>query len=53
MVLGAINGNCKAIQGNGNNVDLVTNARHIGNVVDNKLSDLKDLNAKKSFYCEC
>ena len=40
-------GNCKAIQVNGNNVDWMTNARHLGNVVDNKLSDLKDINAKK------
>ena len=47
MVFGASNGNCKAIQANGNNVDWVTNARHLGNVVDNKLSDLKDINAKK------
>ena len=47
MVFGASNGNCKAIQVNGNNVDWVTNARHLGNVVDNKLSDLKDINAKK------
>ena len=46
MVFGASNGNCKAIQVNGNNVDWVTNA-HLGNVVDNKLSDLKDVNAKK------
>ena len=54
MVFGASNGNCKAIQVNGNNVDWVTNAIHLGNVVDNKLSDLKDINAKKrSFYCEC
>ena len=37
MVFGASNGNCKAIQVNGNNVDWVTNARHLGNVVDNKL----------------
>ena len=47
MVFGASNGTCKAIQVNGNNVDWVTNARHLGNVVDNKLSDLKDINAKK------
>ena len=33
MVFGAINGNCKAIQVSGNNVDWVTNARHLGNVV--------------------
>ena len=52
MVFGASNSNCKAIQVNGNNVDWVTNARHLGNVVDNKLSDLKDINAKRSFYCE-
>ena len=25
----------------------MTNARHLGNVVDNKLSDLKDIHAKK------
>ena len=53
MVFGASNGNCKVIQVNGNNVDWETNARHLGNVVDNKLSDLKDINAKRSFYCEC
>ena len=47
MVFGASNGNCKAIQVNGNNVDWVTNAKHLGNVVDNKLSYLKDINAKK------
>ena len=46
----ASNGNCKAIQVNGNNVDWVTNARHLGNVVDNKLSDLKDINAKKGHF---
>ena len=44
MVFGVSSGNCKAIQVNGNNVDWVTNARHLGNVVDNKLSDLKDIN---------
>ena len=48
MVFGASNGNCKAIQVNGNNVDWVTNARHLGNVVDNKL--LKDINAKKVIF---
>ena len=50
MVFGASNGNCKAIYVNGNNVDWVTNAIHLGNVVDNKLSDLKrigPINAKK------
>ena len=47
MVFDASNGNCKAIQVNGNNVDWVTNAIHLGNVVDNKLSDLKDINGKK------
>ena len=47
MVFGASNGNYKAIQVNGNNVDWVTNARHLGNVVDNKLSDLKEINVKK------
>ena len=47
MVFGASNVNCKAIQVNGNNVDWVTNARLLGNVVDNELSDLKDINAKK------
>ena len=31
VVFGASNGNCKAIQVNGNNVDWVTNARHLGN----------------------
>ena len=50
MVFGASNGNCKAIQVNGNNVDWVTNVRHLGNVVDNKLSDLKDINAKKGHF---
>ena len=49
MVFGASNGrpNCKAIQVNGNNVDWVTNAIYLGNVVDDKLSDLKEINAKK------
>ena len=46
MVFGASNGNCKAIHVNGNNVEWVTNAIHLGNVVDNKLSDLKDIHAK-------
>ena len=41
MVFGASNGNFKAIQVNGNNVDWVTNAIHLGNVFDNKLSDLQ------------
>ena len=50
MVFCASNGNCKAIQVNGNNVDWVTNARHLGNVVDTKLSDLKDINAKKGNF---
>ena len=31
MVFGASNGNCKAIQVNGNKVDWVTNAGHLGN----------------------
>ena len=43
MVFGTSN-YCKAIQVN---VDWVSNAKHLGNVVDDKLSDLKDLNAKK------
>ena len=47
MVFGTSNANCKAIQVNGNNVDWVSNAKHLGNVVDDKLSDLKDINAKK------
>ena len=47
MVFGTINVNCKAIQVNGNYVDWVSNAKHLGNVVDDKLSDLKDINAKK------
>ena len=48
ILFGASNGKFgKAIQVNGNNVDWVTNAIHLGNVVDNKLSDLKDINAKK------
>ena len=38
--------NCKAIQVNGNNVDWVSNTTHLGNVEDDKLSDLKDINAK-------
>ena len=41
MVFGASNGNCKAIQVNGNNVDWVTNARHLGNVVDFRLEGYK------------
>ena len=47
MVFGTSNVNCKAIQVNGNNVGWVSNAKHLGNVVDDKLSDLKDINAKK------
>ena len=47
MVFGTNNVNCKAIQVNGNNVDWVSNAKHLGNIVDDKLSDLKDINAKK------
>ena len=47
MVFGTSNVICKAIQVNGNNVDWVSNAKHLGNVVDDKLSGLKDLNAKK------
>ena len=47
MVFGASNVDCKAIQVNGNNVDWVTNAKHLGNVVDDKLSDSKGINAKK------
>ena len=47
MVFGTSNVNCKAIQVNGNNVDWVSNAKHLGNVVDDKLADLKDINAKK------
>ena len=47
MVFGTSNVNCKAIQVNGNNVDWVSNAKHLGNVIDDKLSDLKDINAKK------
>ena len=50
MVFGASNSNCKAIQVNGNNVEWVTNTRHLGNVVDNKLSDFKDINAKKGHF---
>ena len=46
MLFGASNGNCKTIQVNRNNVDWVTNAIHLGNIVDNKLSDLKVINAK-------
>ena len=54
MVFGEGNVNCKASQGNGNIVDWVTNAEHLGNVVDDKLSDLKDINAIFFiFYCEC
>ena len=33
-------------QFNGNNVHWVSNAKHLGNVVDDKLSDLKDINAE-------
>ncbi len=33
MVFGASNGNFKAIQVNINNVDWVTNATHLGNVI--------------------
>ena len=40
------------LQVNGNNVDLVTNAKHLGNVVDDKLSDLKNINAKKGNLIE-
>ena len=47
MVFGASNVDCKAIQVNGNNVTWATNAKHLGNVVDHKLSDLNDINAKK------
>ena len=50
MVFGASNVNCKAIQVNGNNVDWVSNAKHLGNVIDDKLSDLKDINAKKGHF---
>ena len=53
MVFGTSNVNCKAIQVNGSNVDWVSNAKHLGNVVDDKLSDLKDINAKKVIYCKC
>ncbi len=45
IVFGEGNVNCKASQGNGNIVDWVTNAEHLANVVDDKLSDLKDINA--------
>ena len=47
MVFGASNVDCKAIQVNGNNVDWVTNAKHLGNVGDDKQSDSKDINPKK------
>ena len=47
IVFGAINVNCKAMQVNGNNVECVTNAKHLGNVVDDMFSDLKGINAKK------
>ena len=47
MVFRTSNVNCKAIQVNGNNVDWVSNAKHLGNVVDDKLTELKDINAKK------
>ena len=47
MVFGASNVDCNAIQVNGNNIDWVTNAKHLGNVVDDKLSDSKDIHAKK------
>ena len=45
-MFGASDVNCKAIQVNANNVEWVTNAKPLGNVVDDKLSDLKDINAK-------
>ena len=41
MVFGASNANCKAIQVNGNNVEWVTNAKHLDNIVDDKFSDLR------------
>ena len=50
MVFGASSIDGKAIQVNGNNIEWVTNAKHLGNVhtvVDDKLSDLKDLNTEK------
>ena len=50
MVCGASNVDCKAIQVNGNNVTRATNAKHLGNVVDHKLSDLNDINAKKGYF---
>ena len=50
MVFGASNVDCKAIQVNGNNVTWATNAKHLGNVVDHKLSDLNDINAKKGYF---
>ena len=50
MVFGASNVDCKAIQVNGNNVTWATNAKHLGNVVDHKLSDLSDINAKKGYF---
>ena len=49
-MFGTSNVNCKAIQVNGNNVDWVSNAKHLGNVIDDKLSDLKDINAKKGHF---
>ena len=30
--------------------DWVSNAKHLGNVIDDKLSDLKDINAKKCHF---
>ena len=50
MVFGASNVNCKAIQVNANNVEWVTNAKPLGTVVYDKLSDLKDINAKKIHF---
>ena len=44
MVFGASTDNMKAIQVNGNNDEWVTN---LGNVFDDKLSHLKDINAKR------
>ena len=47
IVFGAINVNCKAMQGNGNNVECVTNAKHLGNVVDDMFSDLKGIHYQR------
>ena len=50
IVFGAINADCKETLVNGNNVDLATNTTDLGNAVSDKLSDLNDRNAKRTFH---